>query len=456
MVNQTNRRMANFLFIPIFAALIISMQNCSSFSAFQLSSGKQLTSAQPIDVQDGVPGAQTYPRSIALDVNGNLYVAGATNGALDGQTYTGAHDFFISKYGPGGTRLWTMQRGSASLNLNLNAMAVSEKGDIYVTGETGASVDGQTQHGQFDLFIIKYNSDGVRQWTVQDGATSGMAGGEAIALDTLGNVYVTGYTSVAMDGQAHDSGAGDNLLITKYDSTGARLWTVLDASSSRSVVSAISVNGSDAVYVTGYTSSAIDGQTYTGTNGDNFFISKYNTSGTRVWTVEDGAAGGDTDSYGIATDASGNVYAAGTTSVAIDGQTQHGGDDIFITAYSSGGVRQWTRQDGATGASAQGSSVSVDSAGNAYLVGITTLALDGQTQHGLNDAVVVKYSSAGARQWTVQIGANGGTTAANGLAFDGLGGLHVFGYTSVPLGSLAQHGIIDFFLLTYDSAGVVK
>ena len=92
------------------------------------------------------------------------------------------------------------------------------------------------------------------------------------------------------------------------------------------------------MYTSGYTNGGIDGNTLTGTN--DFFVTKYDSSGVKQYTRQLGAAGQNTYGYSVATDASGNVYVAGDTSGGLDGNTLTGTYDFFVTKYDSSGVKQ--------------------------------------------------------------------------------------------------------------------
>ena len=69
------------------------------------------------------------------------------------------------------------------------------------------------------------------------------------------------------------------------------------------------------------------------------FVVKYNSSGTKQWTQQLGTSAADY-ARGVAVDSSGNVYAAGTTHGALDGNTSAGGSDLFVVKYNSSGVKQ--------------------------------------------------------------------------------------------------------------------
>ena len=68
-----------------------------------------------------------------------------------------------------------------------------------MTGYTGGGLDGNTSSGGKDIFLIKYDSSGTKQWTKQLGTSSGDEG-RGITTDSSGNIYVTGYTQGGLDG----------------------------------------------------------------------------------------------------------------------------------------------------------------------------------------------------------------------------------------------------------------
>ena len=72
-------------------------------------------------------------------------------------------------------------------------VATDISGNVYVAGGTEGGLDGNTSAGNSDLFVVKYNSSGTHQWTNQLG-TDRYDEARGVATDSSGNVYVTGYT----------------------------------------------------------------------------------------------------------------------------------------------------------------------------------------------------------------------------------------------------------------------
>ena len=112
-----------------------------------------------------------------------------------------------------GVKQWTKQLGTSSGDYG-QGITSDSSGNLYVTGYTGGGLDG-TNAGHADLFVVKYNSSGVKQWTQQLG-TSSSEDGEGITSDSSGNVYVTGSTSGGLDGDNY----GTDIFIIKYYSNG--------------------------------------------------------------------------------------------------------------------------------------------------------------------------------------------------------------------------------------------
>ena len=78
---------------------------------------------------------------------------------LDVNTSTGSSYISLIKYNSSGTKQWT-KTSSDGMG---NSVSTDSSGNIYVTGRTYGGLDGNTNSGSFDIFLIKYNSSGTKQ-----------------------------------------------------------------------------------------------------------------------------------------------------------------------------------------------------------------------------------------------------------------------------------------------------
>ena len=101
-------------------------------------------------------------RGVTTDSSGNIYVTGWTNGGLDGNTNSGETDIFLVKYNSSGTKQWTKQLGTSDWDLG-NGVTTDSSDNIYVTGDTTGGLDGNTSSGGSDIIIVKYDSSGTKQ-----------------------------------------------------------------------------------------------------------------------------------------------------------------------------------------------------------------------------------------------------------------------------------------------------
>jgi hypothetical protein len=92
-----------------------------------------------------------------------VYVAGYTLGGLDGNTLAGTSDFFVIKYDSSGVKQYTRQLGGVALDTYANSVATDASGNVYVAGYTDGGLDGNRLVGKEDFFVTKYNSIGVKQ-----------------------------------------------------------------------------------------------------------------------------------------------------------------------------------------------------------------------------------------------------------------------------------------------------
>ncbi|UJS17530.1 MAG: SBBP repeat-containing protein [Candidatus Jettenia sp.] len=357
-----------------------------------------------------------YGYSLAIDTGGNVYVTGYTLDATTdlpttGSTYDTSHnggfDAFVSKFNSGLTSLLASTfLGGASDDYGYS-LAIDMEGDIYVTGYTfDATTDlpitpgayDPSHNGFSDVFVSKFNSGltSLLASTFLGGASDDY--GYSLAIDTEGNVYVTGRTNDAATDLPTTSGAYDpshngfsDVFVSKFNSglTSLLASTFLGGAGT-DYGSSLAIDTVGKVYVAGYThDAATDLPTTSGAydtshnGGYDAFVSKFNSGLTSL--LASTFLGGATTDYGnsLAIDTEGNVYVIGdtsdattylpTTSGAYD-PSHNGGFDAFVSKFNSGltNLLASTFLGGAT--TDYGNSLAIDTEGNVYVTGSTANA----------------------------------------------------------------------------------
>jgi photosystem II stability/assembly factor-like uncharacterized protein len=345
---------------------------------------------------------------------GNTYVVGSTNssdfpttpGAFQtsyaGKDAANGGDVFVTKLGPDGSLIYSTYLGGSD-NEQALGIAVDTSGNAYIAGLTG-SKSFPTTPGAFRtsfvnlgaVFLTKLNATGTGlvYSTFLEGVDGfGPGSPKGIAVDNSGNAYLaggesSGYTS-ATGAQQIGPGGGDNdAFVTKVNATGTGIvyYTHLGGNG-KDQGNGIAVDSSGNAYVTGYTTStdfpttpnAFKGKHREPLRGEPF-AAKLNASGAALMysTLLGGSASGEAS--GIAVDASGQAYVAGTTTSAdfptTPGAFQRiyggGQSDAFITKLNGDGSSLIYSTYIGGGAQDDCAGISIDSSGNAYLVGSTT------------------------------------------------------------------------------------
>ncbi|MEO0103484.1 MAG: SBBP repeat-containing protein [candidate division WOR-3 bacterium] len=366
----------------------------------------------------GSGGEEGY--SIAVDNLGNIFITGITTSDNfptynpgGGAYYQGSRpsphrDAFILKFNNNGQRLWATYYGGSHHDDGYS-IAIDDSNNVFVTGATradnfplqnpggGAYYQG-SRAGGLDLFILKFNNSGVRQWATYYGGT-GDDCGYSISADNLGNIFLTGYTASANfpiqnpGGGAYyqSSNAGYNdAFILKFANNGARIWATYYGDIANEEGRSITFDTLGNIFITGHTTStnfplqqsSNPGAYFQGTlrGARDAFILKFNNSGVRQWAT---LYGGDDHDYGYAIDAdySGNIYITGYTQStdfptynaglsAYYDSTFNGGQDIFLLKFTDNCIRQWATFYGG-GNEDIGWSVAVDDSGNFFVTGQT-------------------------------------------------------------------------------------
>ena len=392
-------------------------------------------------IQFGTPESD-FASGVAIDETGNVYVVGdIQQGALPGQTSLGDADAYLRKYDGHGKELWTRQFGTQSQD-GATGVSVDGAGNLYVVGFTRGAIAGQTGlvSVDYDAYLRKYDSDGNELWTRQFGTPRVLVEDftSDVAVDGAGNVYVVGFTSGPLPGQANMG--EDDVHLRKYDSE------VLD------MANGVAIDGAGYVYVVGDIQlGGIPGRAGAG-EGD-AYLRKHDGDGNELWTRQFGSQSGPSAS-GVAVDGAGSVYVVGSASGALPGQTHSGSSDAYVRKYDGHGNELWTRQFGSRGVD-RASGVVVDGAGNLYVLGTTRLSLPGQSNMdpvaGGSDVFIRKFDSDGNKVWTNQFGTQKRDAVA-GVVVDGAGSLYVVGSTEGAFTGQTNSGLYDTFVLKMPDA----
>ncbi|HEX4640263.1 MAG TPA: SBBP repeat-containing protein, partial [Chthoniobacterales bacterium] len=311
--------------------------------------------------------------AIAVDSSGNAYVTGVTlsvdlpttTGAFQ-TTYMGANDVFVTKLNPTGSGLLYSTYLGGGGGDSGNGIAVDTAGNAFVTGFT-TSTDFPTTTGAFqtvkgaaqDAFIAKLDPTGSALVYSSYLGGNSTESGNGIAVDSLGNAYVTGITgslnfpTTVGAFQTSRTGVSD-AFVSKLDLTGTTLvYSTYLGGSNTDQGNAIAVDSSGNAYVTGNTFS-LDFPTTFGAfqtakgAGQDAFITKLDPTGSAL--VYSTYLGGSVDDvgFGIAVDALSDAYVTGfttstdfpTTTGAFQttyaGQNNPGNDVFFTTLNASG------------------------------------------------------------------------------------------------------------------------
>jgi uncharacterized delta-60 repeat protein len=355
---------------------------------------------------------------MVIDAAGNVYVTGIGVGT------TGNFNYITIKYNAAGTQPWIAQYNGPGNGLDdAHAIAIDTSGNVYVTGWSygGASTG-------FDYATVKYNSSGVQQWVSRyNNTTNGTDEAWDIAVDNSGNVFVTGTS----DGSGSNSAA----VTIMYNSAGTQQWFKRYEGAGNGIDAGYAIIAKGGfVYVTGYS--------FVSTGNDfNYVTLKYDPSGTgtQVWMA--GYNGPDSKSdeaHAIAVDVTGNVYVTGHSQTAT--LTDF---DYATVKYNSSGVQQWAKRYNGTGNDYDKSNaIKLDSQGNVLITGKSI----GSTS--AEDMLTIKYDNSGNQKWLARYnGTANGYDEGKALETDMIGNIYVTGYSTTSSNS-------DFTTIKYDSTGV--
>jgi hypothetical protein len=308
--------------------------------------------------------------------------------------------------------------GSANDEDQAYGLGGDDSGRVFVTGTSWSTSTGN------DVLTIAYGQSGESLWAQRyDGSTHNDDLARAIAV-AAGRVVVTGGTTGAS--------ALTDFLTVAYDAAGTQQWSaVYDAPAAGNDHGlAVAIDASGNTYAAGYATGD--------TTGWDFAVLKYNSSGSRQWV---GTYSTMDEDYvaAIAIDASGNVYAAGSS-----GSPYTMSWDYVTARYNaSTGDTAWVRRmNGTADEDDEVRAMAVDNGGNVIVTG-------GSTNSGTGvDYTTVKYSAAGETLWVRRYnGTASGTDWAHAVAVDASNNVYITGSSQDTATDM------DYVTIKYDVSG---
>lgn len=262
--------------------------------------------------------------AITVDKDSNVFLGGKIYGEADlggGLIHTrhGGADNFVLKLTSLGAYIWAKNFGSDEADY-VKGIAVDSKGDAVVAGYSYAGIDfGNgvvSSAGGADLFLVKFaGTNGIYIWT-RVGGSSGPDTAEGVAVDSNGNVLVTGsyYETLNLGGIIVSAPMTTGTYLAKYSEEGEIGWlrSIHHETAGGGVVArSIMTDSSSNVVITGNASGGVDFGSGEDTYGDaNIYVAKYSPQGGYIWAKRS-ANMGRCAGYGVDIDKDRNVVSTG-------------------------------------------------------------------------------------------------------------------------------------------------
>jgi uncharacterized delta-60 repeat protein len=381
---------------------------------------------------NGPGNSHDIPAAMAVDAEGNVYVTGSSMGLKSDYNHIENYDYATVKYNNKGEEQWVVRHdGPENARDVPAAIAVDAEGNVFVTG--ASSVRSRYPHTKYYYCTIKYDASGEEQWVAWYKGYNQNAESvpRAMAMDSKGNIYVTGHSRSEM-------GLGNDYVTIKYNTSGEEQWirryegTHMDGYDEPS---AMAVDAGGNVYVTGYSGYLTD-------IVFDYATVKYNSLGEEEWVgiyKANAPYSGDATPQpikvppSIAISESGDVYIAGAT---YENETEM---DFTTIRYSALGKEQWVKKyNGSASSNGEARDLAIGADGGIYVTGFD----DGKASN--NDITTLKYNASGEEQLVVRYnGPGNGSDVGHVIKVDDEGNIFVSGHSSGE-GSGADFTVIKY------------
>ncbi|MBN1189841.1 MAG: SBBP repeat-containing protein [Dehalococcoidales bacterium] len=337
----------------------------------------------------------------------------------------------VSVTGPGLQMDWSTFLGG---NANSHAVAVDSEGNTYITGYSDSRWGNPVNEfgsGQ-DAFLAKVGTDGSLDWNTflgGDGADSGWG----VALGPSGKVYVSGSTDSGWgDPVRPHTDDNDGFVACFHYDDGEMLWNTFLGTNGYDSGNGIAVDNNEYIYVTGSSEFTWDDPLQVAGSG-NTFVTRLDSSGNIDWISFLGGSG-----HFLTLDSNWNLVVTGsdenTWGQPVNGYNGNGNSDAWVAQFTSDGALNWNTFLGGSG-NDHGLYLDTDSSNNIFLSGRSDAAW-GEPVNGYTsgeDAFAAELGSDGNLLWSTFLGGDG-DDIGQGIAVDSSGYALVSGYSQAAWG----------------------
>jgi hypothetical protein len=284
---------------------------------------------------------------VATNAAGDVITTGIFEGWIDfggGPLFSaGSTDIFLAKLDASGNHLWSQRYGDADWQ-TVNGFAVGPLGEILFAGEFPGTIEfgggPLTCAGDFDIYLAKLDANGGHIWSTRFGDTIDETGDD-VAVDGLGNVFLTGYIAGPVDfggGPVTCAGESD-VYLAKFGADGTHEWSRSFGDPGFQFVRSVDTDPHGNVLITGHFSDTMDfgGVPLVANQGDTY-VAKLGPDGTHIYSERFGEEG---NQYGnrLSVDGLGNVFLAGHFGGSIDFGggllVDAGGWDMYLAKFET-------------------------------------------------------------------------------------------------------------------------
>ncbi len=343
---------------------------------------------------------------VAVDAAGNLYLVGTSLATWGNplRAHSGGPDLVVAKLDSSGNLLWNTFLGSQGADQGYG-IALDASGNIAVVGYSDSDWGGplRAHSGLSDILVAKLSGAGQLLWHSFLGTSEGMSAGSGVAIDSQGNLLVTG-KSDADWGDAlrpHAANKQPDIVVAKLGASGGLLWNTFLGSMDNDEGEAIAVDASGNAYVTGASGSPWGTPVRSFAGGKDIAAAKLNPEGALQWNTFLGSGVGD-EGYGIAV-TGGNLFLTGYSGSGWGSPIDpYAGDaDILVARLDLNGVLAWHSFLG-SGQGDWGYGIAADGAGGVFVTGTSNASWGTDPVFpfsGDKDIVAAKLGEDGVVRW---------------------------------------------------------